>query len=112
MIQPEGDVGKSRLFIKVKPDVLKIDGGRGFHAARKRTNTEQNGQPLQNRFRRRRHAPRRARRACRRLQKKWIAIRNFVTKKSTNRISTEATTTACVVERPTPSVPPRVVSPK
>ena len=37
---------------------------------------------------------------------------SFVTKKSVTRIITEATTTAWVVERPTPCVPPRVDMPK
>ena len=40
-----------------------------------------------------------------------IAKINLVTKKSTIRISTEEATTAWVVERPTPCVPPRVDMP-
>jgi len=44
-------------------------------------------------------------------QKKPIPIRNLVMKKSTTTMSTEATTMAWVVARPTPSVPPVVCSP-
>ena len=45
------------------------------------------------------------------FQKKPIPIRNLVMKKSTTTMSTEATTMAWVVARPTPSVPPVVCSP-